>query len=230
MYQVWFNGSSSREHGLLGTRPDVPCPGYIYESRTVPGRDGALLIRRDQLEDMEIPVEFAFLCRPEEWQKRFREAKEWLLSGGTELIFGDDPQMYYRVKKVEIDRPQRHMKRAGTFTASFLTEGAQYYLSGKRRFDYSRLPRNPGILSHPTYLINGEGVCTLTVNGKSVTVNVGQNATLDTHRMLCFRSDGAVNNAILHGFYEDLYLQAGKNEISISSGFSMKVIPNWRCL
>lgn len=230
MYQVWFDGRSSKEYRLLGTRPDMPCTGYVYESKTIPGRDGKLLIRRSNLQDMELPVEFAFLCRKEEWQNRFRGAKTWLLSGGTELIFEDDPEMYYWVKKVEIDTAERIAKRAGTFTASFLVEGAQYYLSGKKETDYARLPYNPGIEAHPTYIIKGEGVCTITVNGKSVTVNVGQNATLDTHRMLCYRTDGTVNNTIMHGKYEDIYLKPGKNEISISSSFSMTVIPNWRCI
>lgn len=230
MYQVWFGGRSCKEYRLLGTRPDIPCAGYVYERKEIPGRDGALLIRRDILQDMEIPVEFAFLCRPEEWQKRFREAKLWLMSNETELIFGDDPAMYYRVKSVEIGRVERHMKRAGTFTATFLVEGAQYYLDGKREVDYARLTRNPGIIAHPVYILHGEGVCTITVNGKSVTVNVGQNATLDTHKMLCYREDGDINNTILHGYYEDLYLLPGANTISISDGFTMYVIPNWRCL
>lgn len=230
MYQVWFNGRSSKECRLLGSRPDMACPGYVYESKSVPGRDGELLIRKDNLKDMEIPVEFSFLCGPQEWQQRFREAKAWLMSGGTELAFEDDTEMYYRVKKVEIGDAERQAKRAGVFTASFLVEGAQYYRQGKKAVDYAELPYNPGITAHPIYLLKGEGLCTITVNGKSAVVNVGQNATVDTHRMLCFREDGAVNNTIMQGYYEDIYLKPGRNEVSISAGFSMDVIPNWRCI
>ncbi|MDE7326226.1 MAG: phage tail family protein [Lachnospiraceae bacterium] len=229
MYQIWFGGRSSREYNILGTRPDMPCGGYVYDTKQIPGRDGSLLIRRNNLQDMEIPVDFVFLCRPEKWQKRFREAKGWLLSGETELIFEDDPEMYYKVKKVSVGEVKRHAKRAGTFTASFLVEGAQYYIIGKKKVSYDKIPYNPGIESHPVFNIEGEGLCTITVNGKSVTVNVGQNAKLDTHRMLCYRADGTVNNTIMHGYYEDLYLKPGKNEVTVSEGFSVMVAPNWRC-
>ena len=70
----------------------------------------------------------------------------------------------------------------------------------------------------------------LTVNGKTMKATVGQNLTIDTERMLAYRTDGTLMNTSVTGDYEDLYLQAGENEISITSGFSLKIIPNWRCM
>ena len=60
--------------------------------------------------------------------------------------------------------------------------------------------------------------------------NVGQNLTIDTDRMIAFREDGTVNNIAVSGDYEDLYLKEGDNQISITSGFALKVIPNWRSI
>ena len=74
-----------------------------------------------------------------------------------------------------------------------------------------------------------EGMCTLTVNGNTMTANVGQNLTIDTDRMIAYRSDGTLNNTQVTGNYEDMYLLNGENEISFSGG-ELKVIPNWRCL
>ena len=89
---------------------------------------------------------------------------------------------------------------------------------------------NPYALSKPIYMITGEGMCTLTVNGKSVTANVGQNLTINTDLMLAYRKDGTMMNTAVTGDYEDLWLNSGENSITITSGFSLAIIPNWRCL
>ena len=69
----------------------------------------------------------------------------------------------------------------------------------------------------------------LTVNGKTMTADVGQKITIDTDRELAYRKDKLSNTAV-SGKYDDLYLQEGENEITITEGFDLKIIPNWRCL
>ena len=63
-----------------------------------------------------------------------------------------------------------------------------------------------------------------------MTANVEQNLAIDTELMLAYREDGTLKNAEVTGNYRDLYLQEGENEITVTSGFEMKVIPNWRRL
>ena len=70
-------------------------------------------------------------------------------------------------------------------------------------------------------------MCTLTVNGNEMTANVGQNLTIDTDLMIAYRQDGTLQNTAVTGDYEDLYLVPGDNVISITSGFDLKIIPNW---
>lgn len=95
--------------------------------------------------------------------------------------------------------------------------------------DIDKVLYNRYFLSHPVYKITGEGVCTLTVNGKTMVANVGQNLTIDTERKLSYRLDNTIMNTSVTGDYDDLYLLKGKNSIAITSGFRLKVIPNWRC-
>jgi len=47
---------------------------------------------------------------------------------------------------------------------------------------------------------------------------------------LCYRRDGTINNIALTGNYKDLYLKEGPNNFTWTSGFTIKLIPNWRCL
>lgn len=86
-------------------------------------------------------------------------------------------------------------------------------------------------LAKPDYLIEGEGICTLTVNGNEMTANIGQNLTIDTYREVSYRTDDGTNNNIaVSGDYEGLFLPTGAVEISITSGFELKIKPNWRCV
>lgn len=71
---------------------------------------------------------------------------------------------------------------------------------------------------------------TLTVNGKKVTANVGQNLTIDTELMMAYREDGTIQNTALTGDYEELFLQPGDNTITFSSGFIVSIVPRWRIL
>ena len=82
----------------------------------------------------------------------------------------------------------------------------------------------------PIYKITGNGPCTLTVNGKTMTATVTDNISIDTERMITYDSSGNLKNTSVSGNYEDLYLQPGENTVTVSSGFTCTVIPNWRCL
>lgn len=107
-----------------------------------------------------------------------------------------------------------------------------FLVSGKREYDYRsrEIQYNPYDICHPVYKITGNGNCTLTVNGRTMKATVGQNLTVDTEKMLAYRKDGTIMNTAVTGDYEELYLQPGENDIKITSGFTLKVIPNWRCL
>ena len=86
------------------------------------------------------------------------------------------------------------------------------------------------MISHPIYRISGTGSCTLTVNGKTMKVTVNQEITIDTERMIANNAQMVNQSNLLVGNYEDLYLQEGDNTITVSTGFTLNVIPNWRVL
>ena len=109
----------------------------------------------------------------------------------------------------------------------FTCEPVQYAVAGDEFLALSEVANNPYDLCHPVYKIIGEGVCTLIVNGKVFTANVGQNAIIDSDRMLTYREDGTLQNTIVSGDYSDLYLIAGDNTITATEGFDVTVKPRW---
>ena len=230
MWEIEFNKNTNRDFDLLATRPNMPCTSFKKEFINIPGRDGSLCINSKQIEDISISIKFHVVCGRNEWQEKFRLAKKWLLSGGKELVFDDDRGYFYKVKNVTIGTAEREVKQVGEFEVQFLCDGAQYLKDGKDEIEYSKVGYNPGIFSKPIYKITGEGVCTLSVNDKTMIANVSGNIVIDTELMLAYREDGTSQNTAVKGNYEDLYLQEGDNVITVSEGFECKVIPRWRCL
>ena len=156
---------------------------------------------------------------------------EWL-KGTKTVSYSDMPDYFFKVKKVEIDDALRKYGIYGNLTAEFTCEPGIYLKSGEKAqtvVSGAKL-KNPHSVCSPLYKISGEGVLTLTVNGKKVTANVGQNLTIDAELMMAYRQDGTIQNTALTGDYEELFLQPGDNTITFSSGFTVSIIPRWRIL
>ena len=96
--------------------------------------------------------------------------------------------------------------------------------------DFEQAQFNAYDTCEPTYIITGEGNCILTVNGNKMSANVSNNLVINTHLKLAYKDDGTLQNTYVKGNYKDLLLFNDFNTISITEGFDLKVIPNWRCL
>lgn len=225
-------------NGMTGSSMDIyskdlislPAASANMTEIKLSGRDGTLYKWDGTYEANEIKIEFNYIGPVERWHDRWRMAQIWLSAHNSMLKISDDADFFYKVTHVTLDECSRTTKRIGNFTANFKTlDGLQYLVDGTREYDIKDVLWNQYLTCHPTYKITAEGMCTLTVNGNTMTANVGQNLTIDTDRMIAYRSDGTLNNTQVTGNYEDMYLLNGENEISFSGG-ELKVIPNWRYL
>lgn len=211
--------------------PAIPAAVEKITEKEVPGRNGTLHIKSGTFQNTEIPVEFNYIGKKEQWNERWRMAKQWLSATDATLSFGDDSEFFYKISRVILGSNARVSEKIGRFSAGFITkDGLSYYKSGKNEMTISEAKNNPGIVTQPNYIITGEGVCTLTVNGKTMKANVSKDIVINTELMLAYHLDKTSQNTAVSGNYEDLYLQEGMNEISVTEGFECKIIPNWRCL
>lgn len=230
-FDIEFNEIKATSLGVkISRRPDIPSPEKKISKIEISGRDGDLIDFNMNYKDIEILVEMNFVKSPMLWNEQYRKIKSWLLQGTGRLKFSDDVNVFYKVKSTRIADVSREVREAGKLNAIFLCDPYTYILSGLAEYRVEDVQQNNYFECHPIYKIKGEGMCTVTVNGKSMTANVGQNLTIDTDLMLAYRKDGTLNNTAVSGKYEDLYLKSGENAISISPGFDLKIIPNWRCL
>ena len=215
---------------VITKRPNIPSPYYEYEEVPIEGR--GTLYRKKYLKDINIEVEFAFLVDdPNEWNKRLRKVKKWVNKiNDNKLRFSDDLDFFYYVNKATIKDSEREIRRVGRFTVVFTCEPYMYLEDGLESITLKNELYNEFEETRPIYKISGEGLFFMSVNGKTIKANVGQNLTIDTKLGLCFRADGEINNIALNGKYSDMYLLEGENTFSFSDGFNVEIIPNWRCL
>lgn len=231
LYSLKYNGIiSSDMQVLIKERPDIPAPLRRYEKIEVAGRDGSLIESDGSYDDISIPVTFNYMTREDTWFEVFRNVKKWLHSDGEkELVFQDDPDYFFKVKMVEIGTNERTSLRVGNFTATFLCDPFHYAVSGKDAIELSGSLFNHFDVSHPVYKISGNGSCDLTVNNRKVSSEIEDYIVIDTDRMISYK-DNIPKNTSIKGNYSDLYLVPGANDVAVSDGFSVSIIPNWRCL
>lgn len=223
-----FKNDTCKKHGVyIVRRPNIPAPKRMLTTIQIPGRDGIVVVDDGTYENIEITVEINYMCNANEWHERFRDCKRWLRGNGF-LSFSDDDRYCYAVDFCQIETNERDSVRIGKFTVVFSCKPYQFLKTGLFEMPLKNSIYNQYEISHPIYKIAGEGVCTLAVNGNTVTANVGQNLTIDTDLQIAYRNDGTIMNTAITGKYQNLYLQEGNNDLSISNGFSAKIIPKWR--
>ena len=230
-FPIFYNGESCKDVGLsVVSRPTIPVPEREYDTIKVEGRDGELHRDKKTYKDIEIPIEFNFVSKtPDVWAQDLRKVKKWLYSGKDKrLIFSDDPEYYYKVKKAVMGDTERTAKRKGKFEIVFTCESYMYRVDGQDEKEIGEYLYNPYMESQPVYKIYGNGEITLEVNGNQVTAEVTEQLNIDTKLEICYNAANEISNAALTGKYEGLYLKEGDNNFKYTEGFKVVLVPNWR--
>lgn len=235
MYYFTINDINCESKGIVVTkRPNIPAPKRNYKKYTIPGRNGKLYRDLETYDDIVIQIECNYITHPNNWNQQWRIIKNWLFSNSDKirkLGLSDNPDFYFIVKKIEVTENDREVIESGEFKIKFTLDPYQYLRTGSVEYDFQNVLINYYDVSEPIYILKGEGMANLTVNGNTVTANVGQSLIIDTVRKLAYKSDGTSQNTSIKGDYDLLLLLNGENQISLSGkGISMKIIPNWRCI
>lgn len=223
-----INGRSLNAMGLYTVRrPDIPTANKIYKRAKIMNRDGQLSKDTGFLDDIEFPIDFNFMSDPDLINESMRKFRK-VFFNAEKLLITDDPYFFYRIKEVSIGTVSRSGIYKGVFTVTFRCEGYKYHIDGTR---VSKDPKqycfNPYDLCHPTYVLSGSGAQTLTVNGKTMHIDVAEPIMIDTERELAYTIDKQSAKTRVSGNYADLYLKPGMNSIQCSC--ELGVYTNWRC-
>ena len=227
-----FNNSNSLDYGLIVHIPEISPSMERYKSNDNNYRNAVAYIDCNSRTEIIIKQEMEFIEYDlDKWQDRFREIKKWLFKiKDNELKFSDDLNFFYLVNKVEIDTPSREAYRNGKFTVTFYCDSYIYLEGGKNKIELPSVLNNEYEECYPAYRVEGEGLCTLTINGNTIKVNVGGNINIDVKNRKCYKDNGTKVNTSMSGKYTDMKLVEGNNTFTYTSGFKVYITPNWRCL
>lgn len=229
---IQFNNANSYDMGMkILDKLIVPYPKKKIDITPIPGGED-LYSDTGGYEDIIIPISFEVID-PTQIKNKYRLIKRWLNSiKNNHLSLFDDLDHFYKVKSVEVPNNFETMFGLyGVANINFICDPFTYFKSGETERDITSTLYNDGDECKPIYRILGEGLITLNVNSKPVTINVGQEITIDTDAELIFRS-GNIENYRKTGKWEDLHLIPGQNTFSYSGGRVDKVTiqPNWRVI
>lgn len=234
MFAVTYNNKTDAQIGCHAkSRPSIPAPAQKVSITLIAGRDGSYFDPEDTVSDIVIPVTFSFRKQNKNlWHTVYRAIKAWLLTSEDRniLSFSDDPGFHYRVKNVQISSAERIAWTIGEVTAMFTCDGYTYLDSGDDAVNLTATLQNDHALCMPIYELTGNGAFTLTVNGNTMTGTCSSNLTIDTERMLALQSGATWFNTTVAGDYQGLWLVPGQNTLSITSGITCRIRPQWRCL
>lgn len=235
LFNITFNGLNDIDDlGIMATtRPNIPTPVRKIQEKECNGRDGKLHQDLGGYDDMELMISYNFSSR-DKYFEILRKLKRWTNHiEDNKLFLSDMKDWHYKVKFCKLATVERVYKTIGRFELTFIIEPYLY----KNNYDSIAINSiskiyNEYELCKPTYKLEGEGYINLTINDKTVKINLGQNLTIDTDFQECYR-EGLQAVDVLEGDYEDMWLQEGVNTISYTPTDAVtkfEIIPNWRCL
>ena len=235
MFRILLDNVDNYTYDLrVVSRPSVPVTNYEYDETDIKHR--GKLYKASHIPDKVIKVDFNFV-EHECFGNALRKMNAWFLNAKT-LKFSDDVNVYFKIKKVEIDDIERELKILGKFTVQFTVEPYAYSCEGDEELTFFQDEwQNNGLImynfgtinSYPRFRLHGNGTLSINVNGKEMTVkNVVDYVDIDTELEYCFK--GSTNmNKYMTGNFETF--KTGENVMTFSSSVSqLDIIPRWRYL
>lgn len=236
-YILFNNKNSYRDIGAkIVDKIIIPFPKRKVDKIEIPGGED-LYVDMGGYEDITIPIELDILDK-RQIKNKYRDIKRWLgIINDNHLLFWDDLDYFYKVKKVELPNDFETMfSLNGTAVINFICDPYLYVVDGEEEIKLPpRLQNEYGIVANPTYRIKGEGVIKIRINkGEFVEFNVGQEIIVDVDRKIIYRN-GFIENIRKKGAWEGLQLSPGENLIDYRVADEARldeitIIPNWRTL
>lgn len=221
------NFSFLEEEIYVKNRPSIPVTVPSYKTNEVVKRNGTLTFYNN-FPDRNINIEFNFVDRINV-SRRIRKILNKILFC-KKIKFTDDMDIYYKVKMVSLDSPERSYRHKCDFSVTFTLEPFAYLENEPIELLASNTIYNCGTYeSEPNIKLYGTGDLKLTINSKSFTVaNVSEYVDINSNLFRC--NKGATNK--LSDMTGDFpLLEVGDNEIVLGTNVTKVIItPNFRYL
>ena len=209
-------------------RPAIPANKKKIEYVEIPGRSGALTVFNGY-QDRTLELPFNFYDKTNVNKKMRTDVSPIMLNAKT-IKFSDDPDIFYKVKNVEIDDLDRKLEVVYSYTANVTIEPFNYSVNGSNAVTITKsssITNSGTYFSEPKITLYGNGNLSVTINSYTFQVNnVSGSVIVDSDLKMCYA--GGTTKTMTGVFPK---LDVGANKIKLSSNITKAVIvPNWRYL
>lgn len=224
-----INDVYTDEYGIKPKgRIEIPTPEQDVEHVEVRGRDGSLT-KMYGYKDIVLPVHFTMVG--ESFKTIFRRAKMNLITAKT-IVFDDDPEVFYKVKSVQIELAENIIVKFGEFAVLFRLDPFQYEIDNPTEIITSQKTLNNfGYEAEPIMTVHCSGSGIVHVNDQDIMIqNINGTITIDSEMKNAYRIEGGyVTNLNKHMIGDFPILEHGQNTISFDGGISkIEMVKNLR--
>lgn len=231
-YDFWLDDVSGSSLGLVVEIPPVP-PMALQQYTVYRFGDDSLGYAPDnEFDAITITINARVIRNPENYDNSALYA---FLQGKRILKISRLPGHHFRVRRVlGVTPKQKAYGNDITYSMQFVCDPWKY-----RDDNPEFVLPNDGVFVNPgtryskpiiRCTINA-APATITTNGETLTINQTGQITIDSERMLIYKTVSGVNTAITQFTSGKLPMfSVGQNQITVSSGVSnVTVVGNWRC-
>ncbi len=231
-YDFWLDGVSGSSLGLAVEIP--PVPPMALQQYTVYrfGGDALGYAPDNEFDAITITINARVIRNPENYDNSALYA---FLQGKRLLKISRLPGHHFRVRRVlGITPKQKAYGNDITYQLQFVCDPWKYLDENPETvLPVGGVIKNPGTrYSKPIIRCTISSVpATITTNGETLTINQTGQITIDSERMLVYKTVGNVNTAVTQYTIGKLPMfSVGQNQVVVSNGVSnVTVIGNWRC-
>lgn len=232
VHNLWVDGKSLKDFGIyVSGEKSFGGPEVGYESISVPGRNGDLLISQGRLKN--IAVEYpAFIRR--NFVENAQAARTFLLAAGAKYRRLEDdyhPDSYrLGVFSGPIDFDMRFLNLSGETNLAFNCKPQRFLKSGEYPLSVASGQKllNQWMPALPLIQITGTGEGELVVGGSTIDITGMTGAiTIDSDTQNAYDGTTNLNNNItVSGDFP--VLSTGETAVSFSGGITaVKITPRW---
>ena len=235
---IIYNGKSSRElHVIVEHPPAYDTPEKDYESTSIPGRNGDLLVDNGAYKNVDRVYDIAIDARKEGFSRTVGAVMSWLrsASGYTRLEDSYDRDYYRLACYKEASSVENIENEAGRVTVTFDCMPQRFLKSGEKEIIFtagSKLRNFTGFTAFPMIIVTKDptiaGSLTVGNNVLSIEAVSGSADPVDI-TLDCDVQDayaGATNwNSHVSGKFPQL--DPGENIVSFTGITKVTIIPRW---
>lgn len=212
----------------LSERPAIPTAQRDVEHVEIKGRHGSLT-KKYGYKDIQYSLMFDFL-EDTSFKQAFRTAKMALINA-KKLSFLDDPNIYYKIKSVEIEDAANDILEYGQFTTNFTLDPFAYEITTMQTITAQKTISNPGYESEPYIKATVNGTGKIYINNQVITIkDVNGIIEMDSTMQNAYRKEnGYITNLNNHMIGDFLLLEHGNNIIKFDGNITkLEMDPRWR--